>query len=98
MAAIATEVVDVLARVHLVDWVDAGLGGFGCPDGFLERQVPRWRSQRERNRTREFPYFDEVGCWLEGHVLLAQPPVVLHGDFHLDNCLMLMGLPIRLRS
>ena len=92
------QVVDALARVHLVDWVDAGLGGFGRPDGFLERQVPRWRSQRERNRTRELPYFDEVGCWLEAHVPPAQPPAVLHGDFHLDNCLMSTGRPIRLRA
>src|SRR5918993_2253194 len=36
---ISQTVVDTLVELHAVDWRDAGLGEFGRPEGFLERQV-----------------------------------------------------------
>ena len=38
---------DALARLGAVDHVAVGLADFGKPDGFLERQVPRWLSELE---------------------------------------------------
>jgi len=37
--------VDALAALGAVGHVAVGLGDFGKPDGFLERQVPRWLSE-----------------------------------------------------
>jgi aminoglycoside phosphotransferase (APT) family kinase protein len=34
-----------LARLGAVDHVAVGLADFGKPEGFLERQVPRWMSE-----------------------------------------------------
>ena len=45
----------MLAQIHLVDYDAVGLGEFGHPDGFLERQVRRWGEQWERSKTRELP-------------------------------------------
>ena len=38
---LSEELVDVLAQIHGVDYAKVGLGEFGHPDGFLERQVRR---------------------------------------------------------
>ena len=57
---VSEELVDVLAQIHTVDYEKVGLGDFGHPDGFLERQVRRWGQQWERSKTRELPEVDEV--------------------------------------
>ena len=36
-----------LAKLGAVDYAAVGLSGYGKPDGFLERQVPRWLSELE---------------------------------------------------
>jgi len=95
---IGLAVVDALVRLHAVDWRAAGLEGFGKPDGFLERQVPRWRAQYERVRVRELPRFDEVGDWLERHRPATYAPGILHGDFHVDNCLIAFAPEAEVRA
>ena len=42
----------------MVDWRSRGLDGLGKPEGFLERQVPRWLAQLDRYRTRKLPELD----------------------------------------
>ena len=84
-AAVGPATIRAIAAVHTVDWRAAGLHDFGRPDGFLERQVARWRRQRERHRVRELPWFDEVGAWLDAHRPPDREPAILHGDFRLDN-------------
>src|SRR4051794_7963581 len=41
-AAVGIALVDTLAALHTVDPDPVGLGGFGRPAGFLERQLRRW--------------------------------------------------------
>ena len=79
--------VDVLAQVQAVDWRAAGLEGFGRPDGFLERQVPRWEAQYRKHQVRDLADFDRVTAWLADSLPAEQPAAIMHGDFHLDNCL-----------
>jgi aminoglycoside phosphotransferase (APT) family kinase protein len=81
------EMADGLAALHRLDWRAAGLDDFGRPQQFLERQVPRWRSQYESHAVRDLPRFAQVGDWLERHRPAQWTPGVMHGDFHLDNCL-----------
>ncbi len=87
--------IDALAALHSVDWRARGLEGFGRPDGFLDRQVPRWSTQLERYRHRELPHFDELATWLSEHLPPAGEPGILHGDFHLDNVLLTPAPEIR---
>src|SRR5262249_37452003 len=54
--------VTALAALHRVDYLAAGLDGFGRPDGYLERQVARWRGQYEQHRVRDLPLFDSLGA------------------------------------
>ena len=84
----AEALVDELARLHAVDPAQVGLGDFGRPDGYLERQVRRWHGQWSRVATRELPALHEL------HRLLAAatPPEsgasVVHGDYRIDNAIL----------
>ena len=90
--------VAALAALHRVDYQAAGLGDFGRPAGYLKRQVARWRGQYEQNQVRDLPLFAELGDWLEAHRPAEADPAILHGDFHLDNCLILPGPPARVAA
>ncbi len=95
-AACAYELVDALAGIHAFDWRAGGLEGFGKPDGYLERQVPRWLGQLERYATRPLPDVDEAGRWLAAHTPTMQEPAVIHGDYKLDNVMFAPHLPVQL--
>jgi aminoglycoside phosphotransferase (APT) family kinase protein len=86
--ALSTELVDVMARIHGVDYDAAGLGEFGHPDGYLERQIRRWGQQWERSKTRELPGVDELARRLQSALPESGPPAIVHGDYRLDNTMM----------
>ena len=88
-ATIARRMVDVLAALHAVDPAVVGLGEFGRPAGFLERQVRRWGRQLEGSQTREHPEAEELHRQLTARVPADDPAVVgiVHGDYRLDNLL-----------
>jgi aminoglycoside phosphotransferase (APT) family kinase protein len=87
LKAIGFGMIEALAAVQSVDWRAAGLSQFGKPDGFLQRQVPRWQAQFRRNQVRDLPAVDTVAGWLQHALPPVQQPAIIHGDFHLDNCL-----------
>jgi aminoglycoside phosphotransferase (APT) family kinase protein len=87
---VGTELVDTLAVIHEVDPEAVGLGDFGYPEGFTERQVKRWSEQLTWafSRTieeREVPVLYEVMDWLQSNVPDDPPATLVHGDFKLDN-------------
>jgi aminoglycoside phosphotransferase (APT) family kinase protein len=81
------QMIDALAALHSIDYERLGLADFGRPEGFLERQVSRWSRQYESYAVRDLPRFGDLAKWLEANRPPAGPAGVLHGDFHLDNCL-----------
>jgi aminoglycoside phosphotransferase (APT) family kinase protein len=85
---IGAAMVDALAAIHAVDWGAVGLGDFGRPEGFLARQVPRWTKHYRRIQVRELPAFDRVAAWLEASRPAEPRATIMHGDFHLTNCLV----------
>lgn len=86
--AIGTELVSTLAKLHSVDPAQAGLGDFGRPEGFLGRQVKRWKTQLDASFTRELPGADELYEKLVAAVPEKSASGIVHGDFRLDNVLM----------
>jgi aminoglycoside phosphotransferase (APT) family kinase protein len=87
-------VVDAVAALGAVDHEAAGLGDLGKPEGFLERQVPRWLSELESYGKHEgypgpdIPGLAEVATWLEAHRPATFRPGLSHGDYHLANVLI----------
>jgi aminoglycoside phosphotransferase (APT) family kinase protein len=76
---------EALADLASVPWRELGLDGFGRPDGFLERQVPRWLRQLEGYKQRELDGLDHVARWLLTNRPPDSGPAILHGDYHLRN-------------
>jgi aminoglycoside phosphotransferase (APT) family kinase protein len=93
-AAFAHALVDLLVGIHGFDWRAGGLDGFGKPEGYLDRQVPRWLGQLEKYKTREIPEVEEAGRWLAAHTPPMQDPTVIHGDYKLDNVMFAASLPV----
>jgi len=86
--ALSWALVDVLADLHAVDPVEVGLGDFGRPDGFMERQVARWGKQLAASRSREVPGIDALHSALGDAVPVAQRATIVHGDYRLDNAIV----------
>jgi aminoglycoside phosphotransferase (APT) family kinase protein len=86
--AISFDLVAVLAELHAVDPDEVGLAGFGRPDGFLERQVRRWRTQLAASRSREIDGIEELSAALAASIPATQRPAIVHGDYKLDNVII----------
>lgn len=87
---IGQELVDVLATIHDVDYVTAGLRELGHPEGFTERQVERWVTQLEwafevTANERSVPKLQEIGEWLTANVPSEYDSALVHGDYKVDN-------------
>lgn len=87
---IGEELVDTLAAIHQIDYEALGLGSFGHPAGYTERQVERWGQQlmwafERTTAEREVPDLYDVGAWLTENVPAEHPHTLAHGDYKLDN-------------
>ncbi|WP_214319852.1 phosphotransferase family protein [Nonomuraea sediminis] len=72
--------------------VDPGrLPGFGHPEGFLERQVPRWLGELDSYGRLDgypgpdIPHLDGTAAWLEANRPAGFTPGIMHGDYHFAN-------------
>ncbi len=86
--AISTRVVEVLADLHAVRPAEVGLTDFGRPEGFLARQVQRWKKQLDASKSRALPGADELFELLASRVPPDGAPGIVHGDYRLDNLLV----------
>ncbi len=94
MHRLVLSLVDTLADLHALDPVAIGLGDFGRPEGFNERQVRRWKKQLDASRSRDVPGIDELHARLAVDVPDGDGTVV-HGDYRLDNVLIGPDLAVR---
>lgn len=84
---LADDAVDVLAKLHLANPDDIGLGDLGRKEAYLDRQLKRWAGQWDKTKTRELPQMERA------HELLveAKPEQrytgIVHGDYRLGNML-----------
>jgi aminoglycoside phosphotransferase (APT) family kinase protein len=84
---LAQRLIDILAELHTVDPDSVGLGDFGRPEGYLTRQVARWRKQLDASRSREVAGIDDLHDRLAASVPVSTRFSLLHGDYRLDNVL-----------
>lgn len=80
--------VDTLVALHAVDPEAVGLGDFGRPEGFLDRQLRRWGKQLDASRNRELAGIDELHAALGRSLPDSPVATVVHGDYRLDNVLI----------
>lgn len=85
-AEIYAEMNRVLAAMHSVNVEAIGLGDYGRPGNYFERQFSRWTKQYRAAETEHIPEMEILIEWLEKHMPADDGRVSLvHGDFRLDN-------------
>ena len=85
---IGYELVDALAELHAAPVEPFVAAGIGKPTGYLERQLRRWRGQRDGANTRPLPDYDVLSAWLEENLPAQSATSLVHGDYKLDNVAM----------
>ena len=86
--AISAGLIDTLAALHRLDPAAIGLAEFGRPDGFLERQVRRWKKQLDASYTRDLPAAAQLHDLLAKNLPAQSNTGIVHGDYRLDNVLI----------
>lgn len=95
---------DMLARIHQVDWVAAGLADFGRAGNYFERQLHIWTRQVATALPQGDRLFDQLAAELRAALPPEAPgpgpgpgsgpgpgPALLHGDSRLDNIMFAPG-------
>lgn len=75
-----------IARLHQIDFEAAGLGEFGRPGNYFERQIRRWTKQYlgEAEAGRD-PNMDRLIEWMPANIPADDGCALIHGDFRSDN-------------
>lgn len=79
---------DALAALHRFDPVEIGLGDYGKPGNYFERQVGRWSKQYRASEIDPIPAMDRLMAFLPDSLPPQGPTRIVHGDFRLDNLIM----------
>ncbi len=75
-----------LARLHSVRPEKVGLGDFGRPGNYFERQIARWSRQYRQSPSARIPELDLLLTWLPANTPPDDGAVsIAHGDFRLGN-------------
>jgi aminoglycoside phosphotransferase (APT) family kinase protein len=74
-----------LAKLHQVDYVARGLGDFGRPDGYFERQVARWTKQYRGAESEHIPAMEQLIAELPAMIPADKSVSIAHGDYRLEN-------------
>jgi aminoglycoside phosphotransferase (APT) family kinase protein len=81
-------IVDTMAAIHAVQPEAVGLGELGRHEGYIARQLKRWYSQWNQQKTRDLPSVDRVHDALMARIPEQGPATLVHGDYRLDNCMV----------
>jgi aminoglycoside phosphotransferase (APT) family kinase protein len=86
-----------IAQLHVLDPGAIGLGDYGRPGNFVERQVGRWSKQYETDvEAGRIPAMDRVVTWLREHLPADRGEArVFHGDYRCDNMIFAPGVEPR---
>lgn len=86
----------VIAALHQVDYKACGLGDYGKPGSYFERQIARWSKQYQASVSDKpgsiaapVPAMEKLIEWLPSHMphsALDNTQVsIVHGDYRMDN-------------
>ena len=74
-----------LAHLHGIDFQAAGLGEYGKPGNYFQRQIGRWTKQYRAAETGQVEAMDKLIDWLPEAAPEQERTSVVHGDYRLDN-------------
>jgi aminoglycoside phosphotransferase (APT) family kinase protein len=87
--SLANQAMEILARVHTLDYKKFGLDFLGVPStptGFAEAQIDHWEGVvKKASLMGPQPVLTEAILWLRANVPPAEHVTFVHGDFKTDN-------------
>jgi aminoglycoside phosphotransferase (APT) family kinase protein len=89
--SVGDHMADTLAALHDVDPDAVGLGDLGRHEGYIERQLKRWRGQYEQMQVEGVDHGGLVGRVsdeLARRIPKQQRTSVVHGDYRMDNVVL----------
>ncbi len=89
--SVGQHLAQTLAQLHALDVDAIGLGGLARKEGYIERQLKRWRGQFEAMAVAGVDDGGLVGAVLErlaGAIPDQQGVAVVHGDYRCDNTVL----------
>jgi aminoglycoside phosphotransferase (APT) family kinase protein len=88
---IGDHMADTLAALHDVEPDAVGLGDLGRHEGYIERQLKRWRGQYDQMQVAGVDHdglVDRVSDDLARRIPKQQRTSVVHGDYRMDNVVL----------
>jgi aminoglycoside phosphotransferase (APT) family kinase protein len=89
--AVGDHMADTLAALHDVDVDAVGLGDLGRHEGYIERQLKRWKGQYDQMQVEGVEHGDlveRVSEELSRRIPKQQRTSVVHGDYRMDNVVL----------
>jgi aminoglycoside phosphotransferase (APT) family kinase protein len=86
--AIYRSMIEVLARLHTVDWRAVGLDNYGKPGNYVARQIHRWTAQYRASETGRIDAMERLIAWLPAHIPPDDTAAIVHGDYRPGNLLI----------
>ena len=80
--------IHVLAKLHLVDYEQVGLGQFARPGDYYDRQISRWSKQYEASATEKIQEMDDLIKWLPDNIPTDSDTSIAHGDYRFGNVIL----------
>jgi aminoglycoside phosphotransferase (APT) family kinase protein len=89
-AALATQsLIDTQVSIHQLDLGAVGLADLGRHDGYVERQLKRWKHQVDRADARPTTLIHELHAALAARLPPERArPALAHGDYRFDNVVL----------
>jgi aminoglycoside phosphotransferase (APT) family kinase protein len=85
MRRLSESFIENLVEIHEVDYLAAGLGELGRPEGYVSRQIEGWTKRYYNARTDDVPELDKLATWLIEHAPADSGRALIHNDYKYDN-------------
>ncbi|WP_407696568.1 phosphotransferase family protein [Sphingomonas abietis] len=83
--AVYRSMIVTLAKLHRIDPAAVGLGDYGAPGNYFERQVARWTKQYRAAQTDDIADVERLIAWLPKTLPRQERVSIIHGDYRIDN-------------
>lgn len=84
-AAAYDAIAATMAALHAIDPASVGLGDFGRPGNYFERQIARWSRQYRDAQTEDIASMERVMAALPTRIPADERAGIVHGDFRQEN-------------
>lgn len=95
--ALCGNLVDVMRKLHEVDYRAVGLADYGKPEGYVKRQVEGWSGRYRDARTPDAKDYEAIMQWLHDKMPPdSDRPCVIHNDYKFDNVVLDEKAPLNI--